>query len=114
MRNLQKFDLAALADIDGGRIALAFEQALRRCAQDCDDRPGEKKPRTLTLQLSVKPVIDQDGMCEDCDVVVTVADNVPKRKSKSYNCSLRKGGHLAYHPDSLDDHEQETFDFSEE
>lgn len=53
MRNLEKFDLAALASIDGGRIAIAFEQALRRVAQDCDDRPGEKKERTVTLSLAV-------------------------------------------------------------
>lgn len=111
MRNLEKFDLGSLATIDGGRIAIAFEQALRRVAQDCDDRPGEKKERSVTLNLAVKPRLDPDGLCEDCDVQVTVADNVPKRKSKVYNMSLRKGGHLLFANDSLDDHLQETMDF---
>ena len=111
MRNLEKFDLAALASIDGGRIAIAFEQALRRVAQDCDDRPGEKKERTVTLSLAVKPVLDPDGLCEDCDVQVAVTDSVPKRKSKIYNMSLRKGGHLLFADESLDDHRQETMDF---
>ena len=113
MRELRELTLATLAEIDGGRLAIAFAQALKRCAQDCDDRPGEKKARTVTICLAVEPRMDQDGMCEDCDVQVTIADSVPKRKSKEYNCSLRKGGHLMYQPDSLDDHEQETFDFKD-
>ncbi len=112
MRNLEKFDLASLAKIDGGRIAIAFEQALRRVAQDCDDRPGEKKERSITLTLAVKPRLDEVGMCEDCDVQVAVTDSVPKRKSKIYNMSLRKGGHLLFADESLDDHRQETLDFS--
>ena len=113
MRALEKFDLAALAKIDGGRVAIAFEQALKRCAADCDDRPGEKKARTVTLSLAVEPRIDQDGMCEDVNITATVADSVPKRKSKAYNMSLRKGGNLAYHPESPDNHAQEVFDLQE-
>lgn len=113
MRELKELTLATLAEIDGGRLAIAFKQALQRCAMDCDDRPGEKKTRSVTIQVAVEPVLDQDGLCEDCDVQVTIADSVPKRKSKAYNCTLRKGGKLLFHPDSLDDHEQETFDFKE-
>lgn len=114
MRNLEKLDLAALAKIDGGRLAIAFEQALKRVAQDCDDRPGEKKERSVSIQLLVKPIQDQDGMCEDCDVQVMIADNVPKRKSKAYNCSLRKGGMLMYHEEALDNHSQEALPFDRE
>lgn len=111
MRNLEKLDLAALAKIDGGRLAIAFEQALQRVAKDCDDRPGESKERTVTIQILVTPLQDEDGMCEDCDVKVTIADAIPKRKSKSYNCSLRKGGLLMYHEESLDNRAQEALDF---
>ena len=111
MRELKELTLASMAEIDGGRLAIAFAQALRRCAIDCDDRPGEKKPRMVTIQVSTVPILDEDGLCEDCDVKVTIADSVPKRRSKAYNCSLRKGGHLLFHPDSLDEHEQHTMDF---
>lgn len=111
MRTLEKFDLAKLAEIDGGRIAIAFEQALKRVAMDCDDRPGEKKARTITLQLSISPKLDVDGLADECDVQATVSDSVPKRKSKVYNMSMRKGGHLLFQPDSVDDHTQETMEF---
>lgn len=113
MRNLKSFDLQSLARIDGGRIAIAFEQALRRVVQDCDDRPGEDRARTVTMSLACKPVLDSDGLCEDCDVQISVTDSVPKRKSKIYNMSLRKGGHLLFNDDSLDNVDQETLDFGE-
>lgn len=114
MRELKELTLATLAEIDGGRLAIAFAQALKRCAEDCDDRPGEKKARNVSLNVSVTPILDEDGMCDDCDVQVNIADSVPKRKSKAYNCSLRKGGHLMFHPDSLDNHEQHTIEFEGE
>jgi hypothetical protein len=103
--------LAALAKIDGGRLAIAFEQALKRVAQDCDDRPGEKKERVVSLHVNVKPMLDEDGMCEDCSVQVLINDSVPKRKSKPYNVSLRKGGMLLYHEEALDNHAQEALPF---
>jgi hypothetical protein len=110
---LEKFGLRSLSTIDGERIAIAFEQALRRVVQDCEDRPGEKKERTVTLMLAVKPRLDEDGLCDDCDIQVAVTDAVPKRKSKVYNMALRKGGHLMFNDDSLDSVEQSTFDLEE-
>lgn len=110
---LEKFTLGSLSTMDGERIAIAFEQALKRVVQDCDDRPGEKKERTVTLTLAVKPVLDADGMCEDCNVQVAVTDSVPKRKSKIYNMTVRKGGCLVYNDDSLDNVDQETMDFDD-
>lgn len=114
MATLEKFGLKSLGTMDGERISIAFEQALKRVIQDCDDRPGEKKERTVTLTLAVKPRLDADGMCEDCDVQVAVTDSVPKRKSKVYNMALRKGGLLVYNDDSLDNVDQETMDFDDE
>jgi len=107
------YAVVPLGTMDGERISIAFEQALKRVIQDCDDRPGEKKERTVTLTLAVKPRLDADGMCEDCDVQVAVTDSVPKRKSKVYNMALRKGGLLVYNDDSLDNVDQETMDFDD-
>jgi hypothetical protein len=113
MGTLEKFTLKSLSTIDGERIAIAFEQALRRVVQDCEDRPGEKQERTVTLMLAVKPRLDAAGLCDDCNIQVAVTDSVPKRKSKVYNMSLRKGGHLLYNNESLDNVEQDTLDFEE-
>lgn len=112
--SLEKFSLKSLSTIDGERIAIAFEQALRRVVQDCEDRPGDSTARTVTLTLAVKPRLDVEGICDDCNIQVAVTDSVPKRKSKVYNMSVRKGGHLLYNDDSLDNAKQETFLDNEE
>jgi len=110
---VEKFQLKSLAEIDGGRIAIAFEQALKRVIQDCEDRPGDKKERTVNLSLTVKPVLDADGFLDDCDVQLLVSDSVPKRKSKVYKMAVRKGGHLVYNPESLGSVSQQTLDLEE-
>lgn len=96
MSTLEKFSLKSLAAMDGERIGLAFEQALKRVVMDCEDRPGESKERTVSLTLAVKPRQDASGFCDDCNVQILVSDSVPKRKSKVYNMSVRKVGHLVF------------------
>jgi hypothetical protein len=42
--------LAALKDLDGGRVYEAFDQAkARRAVADCEDRPSEERGRAITL-----------------------------------------------------------------
>lgn len=112
-QQLKKLTLESLAEIDGGRLKIAFEQALKRIIEDCEDRPGVKKARTLNLQLDVLPAPDATGVCDDAKVQATITDNVPKRKTKIWDMSLRKGGHLLFRPDSLDDVEQQAMDFDD-
>ena len=52
-----ELDLASLQDLDDGRVAVAFQHELKRAVQDCIDRPADKKPRTVTLELAIKPNI---------------------------------------------------------
>jgi hypothetical protein len=37
--SLETFDLGAMSCIDDERVRIAFEQALKRCVLDCEDRP---------------------------------------------------------------------------
>lgn len=110
---LQELTLESLAKMDGGRLGLAFQQALKRVVQDCDDRPGEKKPRSVTIHLAAIPILDEDGLADNCKIQFQIADSVPKRRSKVYDMSLRKGGHLLFNDDSLDSVDQGTFELEE-
>ena len=111
MGELKEFNLAALAEMDGQRIAIAVDAALKRCVMDCEDRPGEDKARKVVLNLELTPDMDVNGNCDNVTVRAFVNDTVPKRRTKKYNMSLRHGGRLAYQPDSLDNPEQDAFDF---
>lgn len=113
MQELRQLDLASIAEIDGGRINLAFQQALERVLHDLDDRPGETKARVINLQVAFVPVMDST-VCDSAKVQAVVHDNVPKRTSKIYDMSLRKRAGkvtLLFRPDSLDDADQGAFDF---
>lgn len=101
--------LKDLPDLDGGRIAVAFDSAIRRAALDCEDRPGETRPRKVTLQCEVAPVCDDDGVCRDVHVSFQVKDAVPTRKSKVYSMALRKQGMLVF-SDVTSDGSESLFD----
>jgi hypothetical protein len=106
---VEKFTLASLIDIDGGRIREAWEQALRRCRDDCHDRPGVAKGRKVTLHAILTPVCEPDGSLGSVDVSFEIDDSLPKRQSPSYNMRAARGG-LLFNELSPDDINQRTLD----
>ena len=107
---LEKFSLATIADMDGGRIREAFEQALKRIEADLKDRPGVKTARTLELGLMATPVAE-GGDLESVNMQFRVKDSVPKRESKSYNMQAVPGG-LLFNDASPDDVRQMSLDMA--
>lgn len=107
---LEKFTLATIADMDGGRIRTAFEQALKRIEADCKDRPGVKAARKLELVLTMTPVAD-DGDLDSVNVTFRIKDSVPKRESKSYNMQAVPGG-LLFNDASPEDVHQMSLDMA--
>ena len=47
--SLKKFTIESLATIDGGRVKVAVETAIRQCVADCYDRAALKDGRKVTL-----------------------------------------------------------------
>lgn len=114
-QELKELDLASLAEIDGGRLNLAFMHELDRVLADLDDRPGETKAREISLKIGFVPVMD-GTVCDSAKVQAVVCSNVPKRTSKVYDMNLRKRSgkvKLMFRPDSLEDADQTTIDFEE-
>jgi hypothetical protein len=106
---LKQFDLAAIAEIDAGRIAVAFNHALRRCESDCLDRPGLKTRRTVTLTVALEPVLEGAGGLDSVNTSFSVAEKCPKRDSTAYNMKLTRDG-LAFNELSPEDVDQMTFE----
>ena len=105
-----QLNLENLAELDDGRVAIAFGQALKRAADDCIDRPGDKKARVISLEAHVIPVIDADtGQCEGAHIEFQIKHKLPVRKSKTYSFEIKKGGHLWFSSESPDDVDQLTF-----
>ncbi len=107
---LEKFTLATLADMDGGRIRAAFEQALKRIEADCKDRPAVKTGRRLELVLTMTPIADY-GELDSVDVTFKIRESVPKRESKAYNMQAVAGG-LLFNDASPEDVRQKSLDMA--
>ena len=102
--------LESLNDLDDGRVSVAFMLELKRAVADCQDRPGDKNARTVTLDLKLTPIVDDDGSCDGAHGEFHIKSKVPQRKSKPYQFEVRKGGHLVYNSNNAENPEQTTLD----
>ena len=99
--------LSTIKELDFGKIQAAFDAALSRCVADCEDRPGEKKPREVKLVFRMIPKVDYsaDGNTINLEGVYLgceITDNVPKRRTRIYEMKPTKiaDGHgLTFHPE---------------
>lgn len=107
---IHELNLENLLELDGGRVAAAFQLGLKRASLDCDDRPGESKARIVSLQCEITPIVGEDGYLEDVNVKFQVTDKVPTRKSRTYSMGFRKGGSLVFNDLSDDNINQATID----
>ena len=106
--SLQQFSLDNLKDLDGGKAAVAFEHHVRRAALDCIDRPGDNAARKVTLEITLKPVMDPQGECTEVEAQIKASSAVPKHQTKPYSFGLRRGGMLVFNSDSIDAVDQTT------
>lgn len=107
----QELTLAQLKDFDLGKVDMAFQLAMRRAAQDCNDRPGNGKPRVVKLELAMIPIREQDGSCDTVKAEFRVDTTLPRQVSKTYEFIINKSGHMKFAPDSPEAVDQRTLDF---
>ena len=106
---LVKFSLESLVSLDAGRIRETVDQAIKRCFDDCEDRPAHDAARRVSIELSIVPVVAGEGRLDSCDVFVDVKERIPARKSKRYNAQVRRDG-VYFNEASPDDADQLTLD----
>jgi hypothetical protein len=102
---LVELSLATAKDLDDGKVAAIFDQHLRKAVADCMDRPGDPKPRTITLTISLKPVCDATGALDTINVKPHAHSSVPKshvRELQLIPQKRRDGGVLTFNPMSSD------------
>ena len=107
-----ELNLASVQELDDGRVAAAFQKNIKEAVLDCIDRPTDKSPRVVTLEMKLTPVPTSDGAvveCEGADGSFKVKLRVPERKSKTYNFRTNKKGQLAFSSESPESADQLTF-----
>jgi hypothetical protein len=96
-------DLTTLGQVDDGRIAIAFEQELKRAVFDCRDRPADKKPRIISIEATITPMFNTNTMCADhADVKFKIKSKLPTRESQGSTMQLRANDMLVFSDTSAD------------
>ncbi len=110
----QRFSLESMDVLEDGRNAESFRRHLARAAADCEDRPGDSKPRVVTLQVEITPVTDKStGAFDSVTVEIATFSKVPPHRSKPYSMSVKADGGLAFNDLAPDNVHQKTIDDSE-
>lgn len=110
---LKTFTFKNLEELDGGRVVVAFDTLVKRIAADCEDRAGLKTARTVTLQLALVPIANDDGTLNCVKAQFALKESIPSRSTKLYDLHLRKsrsGDMLIFNDLSDDDASQRTID----
>ena len=109
---LQQFKLEKLAEFDGERLRRAFEQCMNHAISDCQNRPGLKKPRVVTLSFTIVPIAPEtrDDDLETVKLKYDTKAKIPDLSREGLSLAVRKGGMLVYNDASPDNVNQRTFD----
>jgi hypothetical protein len=103
--------LEDLAKFDNGRVAVAFEQALRQLVFDLVDRPALDKDRTLTVTVQLQPRADSHGNLSGVVIDVDCKSKKPSQRSAAVVAKVIGGETvLRYNDLAPDDAEQLTID----
>jgi ribosomal protein L30/L7E len=97
---LHPLSLDTLKDLDMGKAHEAFNVHVRRVAQDCLDRPGDPKPRTVNMQITFIPILDEAADCSEVKAAIQVTSKIPSHRTKVYSFGLRRNGTLVFSEDS--------------
>lgn len=115
MSGVREFKVANFPSLGNGMLANAVDKEIKNCIADLQDRPRLKSPRTVTLQLSFVPVIEDEADAELENVLhsFTVSSSLPKRASVKYTLGVRRSGHLHFSEVSNHNPDQMAIDFDE-
>jgi len=113
---LKELTLQNIEALDFGKAARAFQLALRRAVDDCNDRPADNRARKITFQLELKPVKEIEGNCISCAGArgtFQVRCKIPDYQTEEVDFGVKSNGIIYFSEESPKDHRQSTMAFDE-
>lgn len=107
---LNKFTVAKLETLDGGKEILRIDKMIAQAAKDCVDRAGVKKPRSVVITLNMVPYAADDDLVDQVVLEVTSKVEIPGSCSKTFVMDARGNGVLLLNDLSPDQPKQRTID----
>lgn len=111
---LTPFTLANIHTLDKERYGKAVDLLIKKAIEDCLDRPGDDRPRKLTMQMSFVPVTAAEGRtieCEGAKVVGQAKLAIPNFETKVVDIGVKSTGHGYFNEANPEDHRQGTLPF---
>lgn len=108
--SLREFGLDSLPAFADGTLDLAFKQHIKRAISDAEDRPGDKKPRKVSIEFEIIPVVLQDGACTNVEIEAKIKSAIPPHISRPVDCKIKNGGRAVFNDMSPDNVDQRTID----
>lgn len=115
---LYKFDFSSIEQLGYGGAFRQFQALMRAVSEDCKNRPGDDRARSVTVKFSMTPKshAEQDPLDErkyetvfdGVDLQIVFDSKVPTRKTIEFDCGVDANGDLIFNPDSPLDHRQKT------
>lgn len=112
--NLIELDLTTLKELQNGAVFQQVQRLIAAAVTDCENRPSEKRPRKVILQLELEPTTRVEEVDERNHRVVLDGIKLnlqmdikcPTRKSIQFDCGVGSGHTLLFNPDSPHNHKQ--------
>ncbi len=101
--------LADLEKLERGLVRGMFMRELGHVMDDLRSRAGIKKPRTLKVELTLVPTIDESGALGGVVIEVSISTKVPTSRTRPYH-TAPVGNGLCFDDLSPDDANQRTFE----
>lgn len=99
--------LQNLEMLDQGKIAVAFNQALRAARMDIQDRPGDPAKRKVVFTVEMEPKLEKETAQLDLiDHRFHVETKLPKRSTVAYPIQPAGEGDGYFRPESPNDPRQ--------
>ena len=100
-----------LKALDNGLIAKLLDEEMKRAVKDCQDRPGDKKSRVVTLKINISPFdVAGGGDLEGCYTSFDVDSTMPKKKSRDYPTLVHRNGQLSFSENNAENPRQGHID----
>ncbi len=107
--SLLALTLKSLEELHGGMVSKLFDRELKTAVADCKDRPGDKRPRVVTLRVSLTPN-EVAGECETIEAAFTAATSLPKKQTRAYPMLVHHNDQISFSSNNAQDPRQLTFD----
>ena len=106
---LRKFDARNLKFIDGGAFVEQFDSHVERQVSDCKGRPADVRPRKITMEIELVPIVAGNGKLKTIDAKFKVASKSPHHQSDTVQLGIDADGEAIFNEHCMSAVDQSSF-----